>query len=540
MTPSETKVSSPKPIEGSEQSHTVSSGIVPDLQDLERNIQLASTGLPSTLNEGTRHLGQRLRGKQITADMEPINPTVVDPSGTGAKYQEEVFEAGEDIDKDTQVDTEVQSSPPNTDKPESSPVQDTDESTSNFSPDLKKFDNILPLTERQLVKYLRKVSRVLFNKLTEAQWTQHKEAAVSYIDLKDAIEGYYEENINHMEQTNKVIDAAMNSIDKNIIARGDLLNALNGVLKALKAIQDAVKEDPVLNKKVLRLQTTALTQKEHLASWAKSLTSMAWNLGPRMTAAESSQAEIKSKISSLRKDTLDIKSMMIEIYQSFKVSLQPSHAVCHKQHLLSLKGQQIEGKAIVTDDQPKDQRKLVPASKEIQAHLDKEEKIKKATEEAKMFKMTKTEVIKVVQEEAKKIGLDPKKIISAKAGEKFKKAQDAEHQVLKREHSQKAKRSMELRMKKNFEVHNPFKFRDFRITELDELGQIIEKKKKSIIKDLMTYLGKRYERLKEIPEELGIQSALPTPVPRQVASQSLRRKRKHMELEPEIKVPGLE
>ncbi|GJW04561.1 hypothetical protein Tco_1563417 [Tanacetum coccineum] len=94
--------------------------------------------------------------------------------------------------------------------------------------------------------------------------------------------------------------------------------------------------------------------------------------------------------------------------------------------------------------------------------------------------------------------------------------------------------------KRNFEVHNPFKFGDFGITELDELGPIIEKKKNSIVKDLMTSLGKRYERLKKIPKELGIQSALPAPILEQAPSQSSRRKRKHMELEPEIKVHGLE
>ncbi|GJT53429.1 hypothetical protein Tco_0988483 [Tanacetum coccineum] len=216
---------------------------------------------------------------------------------------------------------------------------------------------------------------------------------------------------------------------------------------------------------------------------------------------------------------------------------------------------------------------------EINTHLEKEDKVKKAAEEAKMFEMTKIEVIKVVQEEAEKIGLDPKKIISAKAGEKFKKAQDAKHQVLKREHSQKAKRAMELRkkrveqymwtmsnrlkpepiidvkihpktkpavitvyrnnVKRNFNVHNPFKFIDIGITELDELGPIIEKKKNTIVKDLMKSLSKRYERLKKIPGELGIHSSLPL-VPEQAPSVSLGRKRKHMELEPEIKVPGLE
>ncbi|GKG13241.1 hypothetical protein Tco_0350201, partial [Tanacetum coccineum] len=52
---------------------------------------------------------------------------------------------------------------------------------------------------------------------------------------------------------------------------------------------------------------------------------------------------------------------------------------------------------------------------EINAHLENEDKIKKAAEEAKMFEMTKTGVIKVVQEEAEKIGLDPKTIVSEKA-----------------------------------------------------------------------------------------------------------------------------
>ncbi|GKD90324.1 hypothetical protein Tco_1365831 [Tanacetum coccineum] len=45
----------------------------------------------------------------------------------------------------------------------------------------------------------------------------------------------------------------------------------------------------------------------------------------------------------------------------------------------------------------------------------------------------------------------------------------------------------------------------------------------------MISLGKRYERLKKISEELGIQSALLTPVLEQAPSQALGRKRKHPE-----------
>nr|GEU92875.1 retrovirus-related Pol polyprotein from transposon TNT 1-94 [Tanacetum cinerariifolium] len=51
--PTETKESPPNPTKGSEQSHLISSCTVPNSQDLERNVQLASTGFPSILHEGS-------------------------------------------------------------------------------------------------------------------------------------------------------------------------------------------------------------------------------------------------------------------------------------------------------------------------------------------------------------------------------------------------------------------------------------------------------------------------------------------------------
>ncbi|GKG23232.1 hypothetical protein Tco_0391268, partial [Tanacetum coccineum] len=59
---------------------------------------------------------------------------------------------------------------------------------------------------------------------------------------------------------------------------------------------------------------------------------------------------------------------------------------------------------------------------EIQAHLDKEEKLEQVTKEAML---NKPELIKVVQEEATKAGVDPKILASAKGGQEFKKIQDA-------------------------------------------------------------------------------------------------------------------
>nr|GFD18796.1 hypothetical protein [Tanacetum cinerariifolium] len=58
-----------------------------------------------------------------------------------------------------------------------------------------------------------------------------------------------------------------------------------------------------------------------------------------------------------------------------------------------------------------------------------------------------------------------------------------------------------------------------RVTKLGDLGPIIQKKKNTIFNDPMISLGKRYERLKKIPEELEIQSTLPAPIPKQAPSQ---------------------
>ncbi|GJU85051.1 hypothetical protein Tco_1292597 [Tanacetum coccineum] len=130
--------------------------------------------------------------------MEPLTNIVADPSGTGSKYQEsddeEVFSAKEEMDEDIPpIDEEVKSSSPNTDKPDSSYAQDTDESAfDSSSPELKKYDNILTLTERQL----------------------HEEAAVPYADLRASIEGYYEENIDHRDQTDKLVQETMDCLEK--------------------------------------------------------------------------------------------------------------------------------------------------------------------------------------------------------------------------------------------------------------------------------------------------------------------------------------
>nr|GEV49330.1 protein kinase superfamily protein [Tanacetum cinerariifolium] len=147
--------------------------------------------------------------------------------------------------------------------------------------------------------------------------------------------------------------------------------------------------------------------------------------------------------------------------------------------------------------------------------------MKKAAEEAKLLAMSKPEVIKVVREEAKKLGINPKEAISTKAGEKFKKAHDVEHEVLKREHFKKVKRIIELNKRRAEEY----------------IWTMTNRIKPEPITDIK--IQPNTKPVVKIPEELGIQSALSAPVPEQALSQTSGRKRKHMELEPEIKVPGL-
>nr|GEY00053.1 hypothetical protein [Tanacetum cinerariifolium] len=152
----------------------------------------------------------------------------------------------------------------------------------------------------------------------------------------------------------------------------------------------------------------------------------------------------------------------------------------------------------------------------------KDEEIKKAKEEARLNAISKTEVIKVVRKEAKKFGIHPKKEITTKAGELFKKAQEAKHEVLKRKHAEKVRKSLELKKHKynsymwtvrnrlkleyiidikihpktklvvitvyrgtdgrNFDVHKPFLFGAFGISKLYDLREIIPKKRNTVNK----------------------------------------------------------
>nr|GEX49666.1 putative reverse transcriptase domain-containing protein [Tanacetum cinerariifolium] len=270
--PTKTRVTpSLKPTEGSEQSYSPADKGLP--------FMVSNKGATKTTRfpEGP-HRDKDSEGLKPHVDMELQTNPVANLSGTGVEYQ-----------VDETQSTRLR-------------YQTLTENKGKTSSEVESDHETLQLTTLvDIQAYLD----------SEDELAQEKDV-VSYVDLRASIEGYYEENVDHIEQTDKVIDAAMNSLDKNSIARGDLLNALNGVTNTLKAIQDVVKEDHILNKKstdatesyiknsthltelptliknfdfqglnysVESLQANSFSQEKHLAKWAKPSTSMAWNLG---------------------------------------------------------------------------------------------------------------------------------------------------------------------------------------------------------------------------------------------------------------------
>ncbi|GKE57306.1 hypothetical protein Tco_1496491, partial [Tanacetum coccineum] len=215
--------------------------------ETKRNIQLASTGFPSTLDEGIRKSkplpkgtithskdsrgndqpldwdltfknsdegmaktmprpeGSRgdkdLGGNKPLADMEPQNPTDADLLGTVLK---------------------VRTPSPKQDKPELSHVQESSSDSSSL--DLKR--------------------------ITEKQWEQHKEATVSYANLKASIDQYYDKNIAHIDQTDKHVEASMSSLDRSSTTISDLYKGMDVITQLLKDISIVIKDDPAANQKI--------------------------------------------------------------------------------------------------------------------------------------------------------------------------------------------------------------------------------------------------------------------------------------------------
>ncbi|GKC56345.1 hypothetical protein Tco_1083943 [Tanacetum coccineum] len=324
---------------------------------------------------------------------------------------------------------------------------------------------------------------------------KHEEVAASYADLKWSLKDFIHTSFTKYENN----DTALRNFQQPLnLFKADHNTTLQGILANLKEVQDAVKEDFALNKKGEKadMDTEEADEKEPI----------------KERVVENVVQEPKADIDTEEADEKEpIKEHEVEnvvqepklVKASSKVCLDPDEPVRFPYEI---------------------HKKLCHLTNyDIQDHLDKEEKIKKASEKANLLAMSKHELIK-----------------------------DVELKVLNREHSKKIKRSRELRKKRikkyrwttsnrlkpktmtdvkihpntkpiamivfrgldkrNFDVHNPFTFGDFGVTEWDELREIIPKKKNQVVKDMMKSLSKRYEILRTTPDELRISSSLSAPV----------------------------
>nr|GEW07946.1 hypothetical protein [Tanacetum cinerariifolium] len=199
------------------------------------------------------------------------------------------------------------------------------------------------------------------------------------------------------------------------------------------------------------------------------MTEMGENVTTTATEESPSHTERETKEPRLAISILSIPSTVIPPIQPFTlIIIQPESSQATPKI--------DKGKGIATESDDDPSKKLVKALSIVRPdpdEPDKEQQIKKAKEEARLNAISKTEL----HSKTKPV------VITVYRGTDGK----------------------------NFDVHKPFLFGAFGISELDELREIIPKKKNKVVKDLMNSISRRYERLRKIPGELGIQSALPAP-----------------------------
>ncbi|GKC21062.1 hypothetical protein Tco_1023212, partial [Tanacetum coccineum] len=464
-TPSETKVTPSQPSERMEQSHLVFSGTVPGPQDPVGNIQPMGTGLPSTVSdegvakttpclEGPRG-DKDSEGNKPPADMEPQHTPVADLSWIGVDYQlplktvaeiQALLLSKDELDQES--DEEVLEAVAKLD-------EDPDDSNSASSDDiLERYDNTLPLTERQLIKYLRKVCDVLFCRITDDHWEKHEEAAVHYVNLKAEVERYFNKNISHRDD--KLVDFFMNTIDKSTQAISDLYKGIQAITDLLKEIKEAAKDDHITA--VKSLQESATNQDKNLREWAQSSEKLAWSMRSRLSEVERSQANLQVSMLSLMQNTHDMKSMMTEMYQAFK-GQPPSAPSSSQTTTLALTDipANVEGENIETvteeptTEVPVTEEPVVnqPIPEEGPSHTEGEtanitfegssnhNPLTQLNNPDSNHKFKEEKEKKLQQEEAEKIGLDPKKVITQKSREVFKKAQADELKDLNLQRNEK-------------------------------------------------------------------------------------------------------
>ncbi|GJZ57031.1 hypothetical protein Tco_0612525 [Tanacetum coccineum] len=309
------------------------------------------------------------------------------------------------------------------------------------------------------------------------------------------------------------MEASISSLDRSSTTISDLYKGLNVITQLLKYISNSVKDNPATNQKLNEATKTFIRNSSNLTkimlltfqgqpslapSGSVTPTLALTNIQANVEGENVNTTSIEEPPSHTEGETEEPR-LEIPISSIPSIVILPNQAQPITSIILHLESSQAtpkidKGKGIATESDDDPSKKL-----------DKEEQIKKAKEEARLNAISKPEVIKVVHEEANKLGIHPKEAITTKAGELFKKDQDAKHKTVSSKLKPEPITNIKIHPKtklvvitvyrgtdgRNFDVHKPFLFGAFGISELDELREIISKKKNTVVKDLMNSLSRR-------------------------------------------------
>ncbi|GJU43167.1 hypothetical protein Tco_1200433 [Tanacetum coccineum] len=290
-----------------------------------------------------------------------------------------------------------------------------------------------------------------------------------------------------------------------------IYKGLNVIIELLKDISNAVKDDPATKQKLNEAIETfarissnvtevlSLVKGFDFSTLLSAVKSLRAHTGENAntTATEEPPSHTKGETEEPRLAILisSIPSTVIPPTQAQPIT---SIIIHPKSSQATLKIDKGKGIATESDDDPS--KKLVKASsivhhdpdepvivefiingrtvylteQEIQDYWDKEEQIKKAEEEARLNAISKPEKAQDAEYETVCSRLKPEPITNIKMHPKTK-------LVVITVYRGTAGR--------NFDVHKPFLFGAFGISELDELREIIPKKKNTVVKDLMNSLS---------------------------------------------------
>ncbi|GJX15304.1 hypothetical protein Tco_0207062 [Tanacetum coccineum] len=244
-------------------------------KDPERNKQLAGMGLPSThLDEGTRKSKLLTKGtksdpKDLVRNIQPIDmglPSMVPSEDTGKTKPVDETQSTT-LRYQTLTDNEGKTSSKM--EPGTQPLKFTayvdvqafllsDDEMLQESDDDEVFgagedmdeDPQEPLNKTTPpYQVSQEVSQVLFNKLTEDSWDKHVAAASSYVNLKTSIKEFLHQSFDK-HSNNDVALRNFQTLLSNF--KVDHNTSMRRIMKLLNAIHNFVKDNPALNKIILK------------------------------------------------------------------------------------------------------------------------------------------------------------------------------------------------------------------------------------------------------------------------------------------------